>query len=430
LVIDFSQKSNMKKPYFFLFFCFLCITHRGTAQDTLRLTLRQADSLLLINNLNLITANYQIDITKAQVLQAKLFNNPEFYSEWNLYNGDKRQVFDIASNGQKIFTITQTLRIAGQRKKEIALADINTRITEQQYMEILRATKYQLRKSFFAIYYINQALSTIGSQLNLLEETVQMMKNQYEKGNVSLKDYTRVRATFFALYNDRSRLLQEHYQNVNTIRTLLATEQRIKVAPTEEELSIYSTEKLQLKNLQTLALENRAAIKIANEQVEFANINHNLQKKMAVPDLRVGVVYDQSGSYVPNYTGLSIASSLPFFNRNQGNIKQAEIQIKQAENDLKYTQLAIKNEVDDTYNQLLSIETEYKKVSSSFESQLDVMTDKLIENYKKGNLTLIEFTDLFEAYNSSLIAINQLKAQRMALFEELNYLTGTELFNQ
>ncbi len=72
LVINFSQKSNMKKPYFFLFFCFLCITHRGTAQDTLRLTLRQADSLLLVNNLTLITANYQIDIAKAQVLQTKL----------------------------------------------------------------------------------------------------------------------------------------------------------------------------------------------------------------------------------------------------------------------------------------------------------------------------------------------------------------------
>jgi cobalt-zinc-cadmium efflux system outer membrane protein len=419
----------MKKPYLLLLILFcLCIAQRVTAQDTLRLTLKQADSLLLINNLTLITANYQIDIAKAQVLQAKLFNNPELYSEWNLYNGDKRQAFDVGGNGQKIFTITQTLRIAGQRKKEIELATINTRITEQQYIDILRAIKYQLRKSFFAMYYINQALSTISSQLNLLEETVQMMKNQYEKGNVSLKDYTRVRATFFALYNDRSNLVQEHYQHANVVQTLLATEQRIKVEPTTQELAIYTTDNLLLANLQELALENRADVKIANEQVQSAVINHSLQKKMAVPDLRVGIVYDQSGSYISNYAGVSVASTLPFFNRNQGNIKQAEIQIKQADNELKYKKLAIKNEVYNAYNQLLNIETEYKKVSSSFESQLDIMTDKLIENYKKGNLTLIEFTDLFEAYNNSLIAINQLKARRMALFEELNYLTGTELF--
>jgi outer membrane protein, heavy metal efflux system len=56
------------------------------AQDTLRISIRQADSLFLQNNLEILAEKYQIDIAKSVEIQDKLWNNPTFGVEISAYN--------------------------------------------------------------------------------------------------------------------------------------------------------------------------------------------------------------------------------------------------------------------------------------------------------------------------------------------------------
>jgi len=46
------------------------------AQDTLRVTMRQADSLLMTRSLALVGQRYQIDQADAERVQARLFTTP------------------------------------------------------------------------------------------------------------------------------------------------------------------------------------------------------------------------------------------------------------------------------------------------------------------------------------------------------------------
>ena len=59
-------------------------------------------------------------------------------------------------------------------------------------------------------------------------------------------------------------------------------------------------------------------------------MNLQLQKATAVPDVSLSLNYDKYGSYGTNYLGGGIEFNLPFFNRNQGGIKQARIAIDQS----------------------------------------------------------------------------------------------------
>ena len=95
----------------FLTLFFSCLS-AGAQQDTLHVTLRQADSLLVTGNLSLIALKYRIEGAKAQSIQAKLFQNPYFSSELTLYNPDNHTWFDIRyPNGNKSFALNQVFQV-------------------------------------------------------------------------------------------------------------------------------------------------------------------------------------------------------------------------------------------------------------------------------------------------------------------------------
>ncbi|RYF46806.1 MAG: TolC family protein, partial [Cytophagaceae bacterium] len=89
--------------------------------DSLTLTLRQADSLFLRNNLLLLAERFRVDASQAQVLQAGLYDNPTVTLELSTYNPETRRIPDIGRQGQKIVSVQQLLYTAGKRNKRVAL---------------------------------------------------------------------------------------------------------------------------------------------------------------------------------------------------------------------------------------------------------------------------------------------------------------------
>src|SRR5664280_2815290 len=58
----------------------------GTSKDTVSLDLRSADQMFLNNNLLLLAEKYNVDASKALILQAKLYPNPSFSYTNTIYN--------------------------------------------------------------------------------------------------------------------------------------------------------------------------------------------------------------------------------------------------------------------------------------------------------------------------------------------------------
>src|SRR5690606_28399019 len=163
------------------------------AQDTISLTLPQADSLLISRNLALIASRYEIDMAAAARVQAKLFTNPELSTEWNLYNPSGPRWLDVGSSGQKIIALEKVFQLAGQRRTSIRLADEVKRMTEYEYEVLARSLRYELHVTFSRYYYLNNAVSNIDSQLRLLKDLIHVYTEQYQKGNISLQELTRLK---------------------------------------------------------------------------------------------------------------------------------------------------------------------------------------------------------------------------------------------
>lgn len=407
-------------------FLFLLLKTALFAQDTLRLSLTQADSIFLENNLILLAQTYQIKASEALVLQAKIYNNPHLTTEWSFLNNNR--TFDIGRAGQKAVEIEQVIQLAGKRNKQILLAKQNARYTQQQFMELLRTLKLELRSSFQTIYFNNITINKYNEQLNLLNTIIEALQLQNSKGNIPLKEVLRLKALYYQLNNDRTDLYAELLNAQNKLQILLNINAYVKPIFRESELTKYQLNKVNLNNALTYAIENRSDLKLSEISEQQALTNLQIQKKQAIPDIGIGAKYDQAGSYLPNYTALTFSTDIPVFNRNQGNIAAAKALVRTAQANLEQNKKQVATEVINAYVKLQQVDAEYTKVDSSFSTTFEDLNQGYIINFQKRNISMIEFVDFFEAYNQSILQINKLNEKRIRTYEEFNYVVGQELF--
>ncbi len=430
LLIRLHSCHCMKKSYLiYLIFTILLNITGYSQQDTLRISLKQADSILVTGNLSLIAARYQVDAAKAQAIQAKVFQNPYFSAELSLYNSEAHNFFDVGyPEGNKSFALTQLFQVAGQRITGYRLATEAAKMTELQYYDLTRSLKYQLHQSFFTVYYLSRAISIINKQLDMLYETLKGYKGQYAKGNISMKDYSRLEASYLQLSNDKTGIIDQINENEKTLRIILAQTRYVAPVPSKEETGRYKSDGLKISDLIATATENRPDLKVNESMIRQGELNLSLQKRSAVPDLTLGVDYSENGNYVRNYTGLTIGLPLPVFNRNKGNIRMAEAQLSAYKANQEQGTLGVSADVTAAYNKVNELDNEYGKIDTSLVVQVTELSSGILENYRRKNISLLEFTDLFEAFSQSIIDFYQISTNRVNAFEELNYVTGIELF--
>ena len=407
----------------------LLISKLAGAQDTLTLTLRQADSLFLQRNLLALAGRFQIEAAQAQVIQVGLFDNPTVTFEVSAYNSEAKRVLDVGGQGQKFLSIQQLIYTAGKRNKRVALAQEASRLTEFEFRDLLRGLRFELHSRFYDIYFQSNTVRRYDQQIATLQTTVTAFEREYERNNVSLRELLRLRSLLFQLSNDRVEIRRQLADERQILRTLLSTNQPIRPLANEAELDRYRLPTLSVDSLREIALRNRSDVRVAESLTHQAELNYNLQKALAKPDLRVGGSYDQAASYVPNYVGLSIAADIPVFNRNQGAIRAARSQISYQQQLERQKTVQITNEIIATLQKVRDVEQLYQSVGGRFTEEFELLNRGLIDNFQKRNISLLEFIDLFETYNENVRELNRLKADRVGAYEELDYVTGTTLFN-
>lgn len=113
--------------YFFLPFLFSMILFCGYAQgifkDSMVIIMGQAEKIFFANNLSLLSEKYNLDATRALILQARLLNNPQISINQAVYNTEfrtngGREWFDYPDKGETSAEIQKLFLLAGKRNKK------------------------------------------------------------------------------------------------------------------------------------------------------------------------------------------------------------------------------------------------------------------------------------------------------------------------
>ena len=316
----------------FLFLLFLLLAGKMCAQQGAgTLTLKEAEQRFLERNLSLIAERYNIDMAQAQVLQAKLFENPVISLEQNVYNRLNGKYFDFGKEGEAVVEIEQVIHLAGQRNKQVRLEKINKEIAEYQFEEVMRTLRQELNEKFVEVYFLSKSIAIYEKEVNSLQALLGGMKIQQEKGNISLMEISRLESMLFSLRKEKNERENDLLTTRGELNLLLnlPEDTQVLLSLDEEVLQQLDLSQLSFADLKAI-INERPDQKIARSTVNASRANLKLQKSMAFPEFSVKGNYDRVGNFINDYFAIGVSLSVPIFNRNQGNIKAARFSIQQA----------------------------------------------------------------------------------------------------
>jgi cobalt-zinc-cadmium efflux system outer membrane protein len=402
---------------------------QSSESDTLKITVKKAEDLFLQNNLQLIIQRYNIDNANAQIITARLFPNPDFNFSNGIHTNDASQG---PAYKDQAFGISQLFTTAGKRNKSIQLAKISVDQAKYQFFDLLRTLKFTLRNDFYSIYFQEQSAKVYQQEINSLAKTLTVFKEQYTKGNVAEKEVLRIQSQLYTLQSEFNNL-QVGIDTVQSEFNLLIKARPGTVIVPQLNYDLDGKDvvaDIPYQRLLDSAYTNRYDLKLAKVAVDYNNVNLQLQKATAIPDFSLSLNYDKLGGYGTNFLGAGIEFNLPFFNRNQGNIKQARIAIDQSKVQFQNQQDQVESELATNYKGALRLEKLYNSFDPAFKDDFNHLIQEVFKNYEKRNISLLEFLDFYDAYKTNTIQLNTLQLNRITSLEQLNYVTGTPFFNQ
>lgn len=415
-----------------LIFVLLLLSFKVSAQnDTLKISLNQAENAFLQENLQLIAAKLGISEGRAYEIQAGLRVNPNLYLEHMPYNSQSRELGGLRkSNAEQIVQFQYLLQVAQKRQKAVSLAQANTEQAENSFRELVRNLQYQLRSSFYDLYFTNQALVMYGQEMSSLQQTLSAYQEQYNKGNVPLKDLARLKAYLVTLNTEKQTLIQQRFDDERDLGFLIGAKNNYLIQPIIEwPINNADVNKFTISDLWNIASENRYDLKSTLTQRKIEERNLSLQMANRKPDLTFQMTYDRNGGYVQNYVGVGVGMNLPLFNKNQGNIQAAQIRIQEAENIQNSYQLKVEKEVQNAYYKAHQADEVAKTIDGKFSEDFSKLIGGVLDNYRKQNITVVEFIDFFDSYKQTILQYNQLQKDRVSAFENLNYVVGKTILN-
>lgn len=396
--------------------------------QTVDLTIQEADSLFLAQNIDLLAERCNISMADATITQAKLYHNPVISIEENVYNRLNHRYFDFGRNSEQVVNVDQLISIAGQHSNVVKEANRGHDVAMARFEELLRNLRAELHKTFVRLYFAQRNMKIYQNEIVSLRTTLDQLMVQEKKGNISKIETARIQALLLSVRREQNEFLDSVSSLQGRLRLLMSLPSSINInAVFHSDISAIP-DVSECDKLLTDSLMQRSDVMMARNQAEQAKASLDVSKSQAWPEVHITGQYDRNAGYFPNYFAVGVSLSVPLFNRNQGNIRSAKARIAQCEENYAGAIAKAQNEVavaKENFIRALSLE---KSVSDNFDREnINTLFQSVNENYRKRNISLIEFVDFYKTYKEAMLEISTVREKVFLSAEDLNMAAGREV---
>lgn len=409
----------MQKLFLTLYSVFL-ISSILYGQNNIEVSIDKANNIFLSQNLNLLAQRYNIGKAEALLIQASLFENPTVSFEQIAYNKETKQYFNTPI--QYAIEIEQVINLSGKRAKQKEIERYNIEIAKQEFEMLLRELKYVLHTNLIESCYTQKSITVFDKEIESLEHLIRVYNEQYSKGNISLIEKSRLEALLFALKTEQLEYINKQNDIQKQLRLLLNLKPDITVIPTLGEPNLNS---ILIDDFNHL-LSNHPQLRIARIQTQQEEANLALQKKLRIPDIALKGVYDKASNVSIDYVGVGVSVALPFFNRNQGNIKAAKAQLAQNKLQHEYIENEIAEEFNTKFSNLKLLYDFYMGIDKSLEKNFVNLIEGVNTSFGKQNINMLEFIDYYETYKETCLKLYENETKLLIGIEEINMIIGND----
>ena len=415
----------MKKLLYFLSFTVLSISASGQPADTV-LTFTQAKARLMKANLGLLASYYDINIAKAGVIQARVWNNPYFVFNGDLYSNEENEYFHFRN--QHLLQIEQTFSYAGKHTNTVKLARVGVEMAEKQMEDVLRSLLFEMGNTYCDLAALQEKQFLYQQVILSYDKLMSATRKQLELGAISLTEALRLESEYVTVKTDAIANYNEKEKVISDLRILLRFPQDTTFI-VEQKIPIIAQE-FDANALAEQAVTIRPDVQVKKFDKKYQERNLQLQRSSSVPDLKLAYQpRDRGSNYVRPYQGFNIEFNIPLFDRNQGGIKEAEFSVKKSILEFEQIENQVRNEVVASYNRYRSSNSGLANYKPEFLDQLRQLNKSTNENFQKRNISLLQFIDHQRIFIHTNLQLIELKQQFLNNVNELNFTVGTTLID-
>jgi len=381
--------------------------------DTLYLTITEAESTFLRQNLLLYAEKFRIEAARALVLQARLWPNPTFSVEqadfFAPYVPEYRPLGTFPRFYQIAANFSQTLLTAGKRLHNIALQKAALHIQEAAFADLLRNLRYDLHVTLRALQRDQIVLSTLARQETLLTDLVSRYEVLARSQIVPEVEYLRLQSLLQTLRTTRQQQQLTYEENQNRLRQLLnlpIRDQNVWI----DTMGFWppaDTTMPQLDSLLSLA-PGRPDVQLSAYQLAYDEANLRLQKAYAYPDVDLIANYDRLGGYRIGQLGFGIGLTLPLWNRNQGQIQAARA-LRQASATLYENALSTaQSEILSAWRNLIRLKRQWSQTTPTLLAAYQDAETRYRLALQNQRISFLAYIDFFQSYRELVLSLTEL----------------------
>lgn len=393
-------------------------------ENQLRLEYYEGQKILFDTNLRLLSAYYDVDIAKAQLIQAKLWNNPRF-----VWNAD---MYSVVTNSymnntlQRLVQIEYIFSIGGKHTNNVKLQRLGVELSEMQFQNVLRGLVFEYSMTYNNLKALRDKAALFEVVLKNFETLIASFEKQFSLGLISYNDLVRLKSEKLSIGTDYAQILSEIEDEEKNMRILLNLPFDRKVFPEERELEENLTPGF--NDVLASARENRPDLQYAEKNIQYQQRNYKLQISTAIPDVKFGYQpHDRGSNYQRPYAGIVLEWDVPFFNRNQGNIKQARFMIEKSKLIYALQETTVENEVNEAVNEFYIYKEIFLNFSDDLLLDIETLSGNASENFSRKTITLLQYIDYQRSFIDSKILYIDNKRDYLNAVNYLNFVSGKEI---
>jgi len=346
------------------------------------LTLSAAIDLALTFNPELSAAANELHAVEGAVIQAGVLPNPEVSTS----------VEDTQNKATRTTTIqlSQRIELGGKRSARIASAERGRDVAAAD----LAAKRLDIRATvigaFFDVLVAQERIQQAEDLLGLAQRASQAASRRVTAGKISPVEETKARV---AEASARVELNQAQRELVSARKRLAASwgsstprfeqvEGRTDLLP-----PVRSAEEI------TRRLNASPALLRARHEADRFSAIADLERSRRIPDVTVSLGTKKAEELGRNQTIVGISIPFPIFDRNQGNVLEAQRRADKARDELSATEVRLSTEVAQNEERLKALVVEAQTLQSEIMPGARSAYDAASKGFELGKFSFLEVLD-------------------------------------
>jgi outer membrane protein, heavy metal efflux system len=376
-------------------------------------------------NPTLDAARTNIDESRAGEITAYLRPNPDLTMTVD-------QIDPFTPNPYRPFTNTLPFGSISylherQHKRELRrdAARNSTDIAESTFADQERTLLFNLRNAFVQTLQAKAVLQNARDNLDYWDKALSVNRNRFKAGDLAEVDLDRLELQRVQFESDYQTALVN--LRTNKIQLLMLLNDRTAV----DQFDVtgryeFSEQPLPLEEFRNAALEARPDLRVASQNVQLAQANHQLAVSNGSTDPTFGVDVARNPP-ISAYFGFSVSIPLRINDRNQGEKARTQIDIRRNERLRDASRAQVFSDVDSAYVTLISNLNLLKTYQNSYLKLATDVRDKLSFSYHNGGASLLDYLDAEKSYRDTRLAYLNLIGSYLTTAAQMNMAVGREV---